>query len=416
MSSSDPGPRPRQVTVGGWLIAVASLMLVASVFDTMANLRSVDTRDALAKALSTGWAEGLGMNLDDALTVVRAGLFVAGVAAAVTGILGIYVLQRHATARIVLTLAAVPVVLTAGFTGGFLAVVIGAATALLWSRPARDWFAGRPPARPETRPAVATRSQVDRPGGDTPAGAWPAPVGPPAPQAPAAPPESLPPPTAGWGQPAGWSAAPPAGWDRRTAAYSVPSVPSTRPLVPTHVRVACALTWVFTGLTAAIYLVLLVLIAVDRPRVLDLLRDNPGVRDTSFSDDQLVAAVVAASAVVVAWCVIAGVLAFLAWRRQSWAWITLVVSVGMSALVEVLALPFTVVHLAAAAIALRLLLIRPTREWFRREGGPPLPPPPPPPPSSASRDWPPPSIPAPPPPPSSPPSPPQQPPGKPPVW
>src|SRR4051812_26407543 len=102
----------------------------------MADLKSVDTRDRLTRALATGWAKELGISVDDALTVIRWGLLVAGAAAAVTGVLGIFVLQRHAHARIALTVAAVPVVLTAPFSGGVLGLMIAAATALLWSRPA----------------------------------------------------------------------------------------------------------------------------------------------------------------------------------------------------------------------------------------------------------------------------------------
>src|SRR5215216_3290810 len=119
MSSDAPGPRPRQVTIGGWLAAVTSAVLVVNVFDTMAQLHSVDTRDRLTRAL-TGWPTDLGISVDDALSLTRGALFVTAAAAVVTGILGVFVLQRHATARIVLTVAAVPLVLTSPVAGGFL--------------------------------------------------------------------------------------------------------------------------------------------------------------------------------------------------------------------------------------------------------------------------------------------------------
>src|SRR3954454_18311910 len=153
MSSDTSGPRPREVTIAGWTVAVASAMLVVTVFDTMAKLHSVDTRDSLTRALGAGAAKDFGVTLTDALGVMRAALFVAGLAAVVTGILGVFVLQRHTTARIVLTVAAVPVVLTAPFAGGFLGVLIGGATGLLWTQEARDWFAGRAPARVVAPPA-----------------------------------------------------------------------------------------------------------------------------------------------------------------------------------------------------------------------------------------------------------------------
>src|SRR3954454_1710714 len=161
MSNDAAGPRPREVTIAGWTVAVASAMLVVTVFDTMARLHSVATRDRLTRTLGAGSAKDFGISLTDALGVMRGALFVAGVAAVVTGILGVFVLQRHATARIVLTIAAVPVVLTAPFSGGVLGLLIGGSTALLWSRPARDWFAGRAPARPAA--ARIDLRTVDRP-------------------------------------------------------------------------------------------------------------------------------------------------------------------------------------------------------------------------------------------------------------
>jgi hypothetical protein len=361
MSSNAPGPRPRQVTIGGWVIAVASAMLVVSVFDSMAGLHSVDTRDALTKALTTGSAKSLGISVGDALGIVRVALFVAGVAAVVTGILGIFVLQRHATARIVLTVAAVPVVLTAPFSGGVLALMIGAATGLLWSQPARDWFAGRAPRVESARP-------VRR---ETPPHA-PAPWAPPPPSAgPSSGPASQPPPTPGWGHqpvaPAAWP--PPTGY-----AASAPYQPGpARAGVPTPVRVACILTWIFSLLTAALYLLVGVALLVDRNGMLDLLRDNPTVRDSKLDADQLVTVIVAVSALVVLWCLAACGLAVLVWRRHAWAWILLTVSVGVAAAVEVVGLPYSLLHLVAAGVALRMLLVAPTRAWFR-EGGP-VPPP-----------------------------------------
>jgi hypothetical protein len=403
MSSNAPGPRPRQVTIGGWVVAVASAMLVASVFDSMAGLQSVDTRDALTKALTTGAASGLGISVDDALGVVRVALYVAAVAAAVTGILGIFVLQRHAAARIVLTIAAVPVVLTAPVSGGVLALLIGGGTALLWSEPARDWFAGRPPSRPP-RSAEVVRRERPAPGPRA-TGSWTAP--PPPPSSSGTTPQ--PPPTSGFGQrPVAPSAWPPPSGYAAPAPYA-PGSYSPAPAragVPTPVRVACILTWIFSLLTAGLYVLVTVALLVDREQMLDLLRDNPTVRDSKLDADQLVTAIVVVSGVVVLWCLAACVLAVLAWRRHAWAWILLTVSVGLAALVEVVGLPYSLLHLIAAGVALRMLLLAPTRAWFRGSGpaagppdqgwAPPAPPgdhsgppegPPPPPPSGKPPVW-----------------------------
>jgi len=280
------------------------------------------------------------------------------------------VLQRHAAARVVLTVAAVPVVLTAPFSGGVLALAIGAATVALWSRPARDWFAGRPTLPPAPSAATSRTSAPAR---------RPAPYVAPGPadgrsdrpgDSPSAPP-SPPPPTPGWGRPVAPGSWPPP--------YAVPpthpSAPSARPAlrteVPGPVRLACILTWVFSLVTAALYLLVGTAVLVDRTGMLDLLRDNPTVRDTHLTEDQLVGAIVGVSAVVVLWSLAACVLAILTWRRHAWAWILLVVSVAFAALVEIVALPFSLLHLAAAGIALRMLLARSSRDWFRRDGVPP---------------------------------------------
>jgi len=353
MSSDAPGPRPRQVTVGGWGVAVASAMLVVTVFDRMTALQSVDTRESLTKALTTGAAEGLGVTVDDALSIIRVALYVAGTAAAVTAILGVFVLQRHAAARVALTLAAVPVVLTTPFAGGFLGLVVGAGTALLWSRPARDWFAGRAPSQPVV--PARQRSEPER-----------VHVGPPR----SAPPSQggwtppPPPPTPGWGQ------RPPA------PAWPAPAQAAVPPAaeVPRSVRIACTLTWVFGLMTAALYVLVGLGVLADRSQVLDLLRDNPTVRDSELSDDQLVLLIVAVSALIAVWCLAACLLAFLTWRRHGWARILLMVSIGVALVLELAAFPFSLMHLVASVIALRMLLVAPTRAWFRGPGGGPPPP------------------------------------------
>jgi hypothetical protein len=354
MSSDAPGPRPRQVTIGGWLVAVASAMLVVTVFDTMARLHSVDTRDELTRVLTTGTTKDLGISVADALDVFRAALYVAGVAAAVTAVLGIFVLQRHTAARIVLTVAAVPVVLTAPFSGGFLAILVGGGTAMLWSRPARDWFAGRPPVRSEVvpRPAASRGPDVRR----TPA-AWPPPtITPPRPADDHA---SGPRPTRGWGE-RPTSATP---WPVPYAAG--PAVPPGPAGVPSQVRVACILTWVFSIVTAGLYLVIAAALLADRARMLDLLKDNPAVRDTRLTDDQLVTAIVTVSVLVALWCLAACVVAWLTWRRHAWARVLLMVSIAVAAVVELVGFPYSLLHLAAAVVAFRMLLTPQARAWFR---------------------------------------------------
>jgi hypothetical protein len=449
MSSTAPGPRPREVTIGGWAIPVASAILVVVVFDRMAGLHSVATRDALTTALASGWAKGVGITVDDAITLVRAALFVSGTAAAITGILGIFVLQRHASARLALTVAAVPVVLTAPVVGGLLGIIIGISTGLLWTRPARDWFAGRPPAPREVVrrqadpvPLVSERWSHDGsatpPQGPPPPQAWVPSPGSPQPGPPAYPaPYPAPFPTQ---YPAQDPAQDPAAYPSQTyLGLSGPQLAPTARQVPTPVRIACILTWIFSLLTGGVYLVLILLVAVDRGEVISLLRDNASIQDTSLSDDQLIGMIVAMSAIALLWCLAASLLAFLTWRRHAWAWILLLVSIGVAGLFELFALPFSLLHLAACVTAFVLLLRAPARAWISSGAGPRQPPswpggPAGGPPAHAlgwpGQTWPPPvgqeprppvdpPVQYPPPPPPAqypPPPPPEQPPVKPPVW
>jgi len=155
------------------------------------------------------------------------------------------------------------------------------------------------------------------------------------------------------------------------------------------VRIACVLTWVFGLMTAALYVLVGLGVLADRDQILDLLRDNPTVRDSDLGDDQLVLLIVAVSALIAVWCLAACVLAFLTWRRQGWARILLMVSIGVALVLELASFPFSLLHLVASVIALRMLLIAPTRAWFRGPGGPPPPawgPPTWPPPGQQSRD------------------------------
>jgi hypothetical protein len=156
---------------------------------------------------------------------------------------------------------------------------------------------------------------------------------------------------------------------------------------------------VFSVLTGAAYVAVVIAVAVDRDRIVELARDNAALRDSSISDRQLVGLLVAVSAVVVAWCMIAAVLAALTWRRQHVPWAMLVASAAGAALLSLVALPYSVAHLLATTVAVVLLMRPATRTWLRRER-PVVPP---------HHDWPPPT-------PPGAQAPDERPDGKPPVW
>ena len=101
----------------------------------------------------------MGLGVADAIRVIRDLMLVAGGTAAAATVLAVYSLSRHRAARIGLTVAAAIMLLTV--VSGVFGLLVAAATAMLWSRPARDWFAGRAPA-PVPAGASAGPSQSDR--------------------------------------------------------------------------------------------------------------------------------------------------------------------------------------------------------------------------------------------------------------
>jgi hypothetical protein len=373
--SPSSSARPSQVTVAGWGIAGASVFLLFVAFDAMAKLHSVDTREEVTRVLSTGSGKNLGISVPDALEVMRWALLVTGVAAAAAGVLGVFVLQRNKGARIGLTVAAVPIVLAAPFSGGqdassttFLSVFIAAATGVLWSRPSRDWFAGR---SPEQRPPVTRAAAPTPPPAPTEPVTWVPPTLPADPGVPG------PAPTPGWGQvpppaPPGqpgqpWPAPPPPPhqWPAHPWPPPAPYSQASRPdlPVPRQVRIACVLTWVFTAITGLAYLLLLVVLAVDSGGLMDKVRESSGW-DSSYDEHTVVVAAIVVSVLFLLWCAGAAVLAYFAWRRAVWAWVMLSVSTGLAALVSIVAVPYSIVHLIALGVAVGMLLSRPAREWY----------------------------------------------------
>jgi hypothetical protein len=152
---------------------------------------------------------------------------------------------------------------------------------------------------------------------------------------------------------------------------------------------------VFSLLTGGAYVLVVVVIAVDRAKVLDLVRDNASVRNASLSDSsELIGALVAISAVVILWCLLASLFALLTWHRHEWAWGLLLVSAVAASFLGLLGLPYSLLHLAACVTTFVLLLRPGVRGWLRQGRGPAGPPPP-------SQSWPPPTS---------------RPPDKPPVW
>lgn len=321
------------------MLTVGSALLLLTLFDAMAQLRSVRTRELLEQSVSQGLGNTLGLDLEQATSLLRSGLFLAGAGAAALVILGWFVLKGDTKARIAASVAAVPVLLGGAFAAPFLSALVAASAAMLWSGPARDWFAGREPRKPriveqmlqqQSRPAGADVRMAD-------------------PVTPA-------PPTQGYGD------VPPPAWAPPAAPYPVPPTGSTR---PAPVQTACILTWVSCGITAGLGLMVLMSMVSDPARVVEMVIETAQDRGQEVEASLVRPMLWASSAVLVLWSAGAALLAGFVWRRQSWARVALLVSAVLAGLLSVFAFPVSIPHLAATAWVVGMMLSPLTRVWFQ---------------------------------------------------
>ena len=337
---SEPTPdRPRQVTLAAWLIMAGSVMVVALVFDRLSGLHTIETRQSVERFLGEPAGDQLGLGIDGVLTLIRTVAMVAAGCATAATILGFQVLRRSRSARLALTVLAVPLFVAGMAAGGFFSSLVVAAVVMLWLPPARDWFRDAP-ASPGSAPA--SRRAAPAPSAPAPEPRSTVPPSPAAPTAPTAP-------TAPWGQ----------------APARVPTVPPR----PAAVVWACVLTWVSVTLTTLGMAAFSVVVAANPERFFDdARRQNPDLSAQGVTDQMLGVVTVLMVAGIVLWCVGAAVLAVLVLRRVEWARVVLIVSASVAAAVSLVGAAvggFPLVLTLVAAAATIMLLLRPeTRTWF----------------------------------------------------
>ena len=423
MSDPSSGPssgkassaRPRQLTVAAGFVIGGSVLLLLSVFDTLTSLNSVEMRDEITEMLSSPTGEGLGITMSQALTSMRVGLMVAGACAAAAAVLGVYVLQPNRGARLALSILAVPILLTAPLTGGLTGAAVVVAILMLWSAPARDWFAGRPvremqaPGRPDKQakqgpwetqmPRPSERlhepDQIPSPPRDTAP-----PTDRDGPEAPPTPPASELTTSGSSTQPgasSGFGTRPAPVDDNRQAAWPPaamtppPGVPpgtygSTDPTtVPASVKIACILTWVFSGVVALLYAGVLVALIGWQDQIVDLVVDTPEWQRSNLQADILVPVLWFGVLMFLGWSLGACVLAWFTWRRHNWARWLLATSAAAAFIAGMIAFPVGILHQLAAVLAIVGLFLSTSRAWFEPDTwsntwqGPPSGPPPGPP-------------------------------------
>ncbi|GAB3856697.1 hypothetical protein GCM10028801_14090 [Nocardioides maradonensis] len=331
-------PRPAQVTLAMALIVGGAVLVIATAWERIGGLHSIEMQQQLAAVVEQERFSGL--TVSSLATVLRVLCLVGAGAAAAAAVLAGQVPKRSRSARIALTVLAPLVVLgwfgTAGFYEPFLLVGI----VLLWLSPTADWYVGREPAAREP----SARERAVQPPVQTP----PAPPLPPAPfEVP--PPAQLPPPP-------GWAATPYPPLVRR----------------PSSLATACVVTWVCSGLAAVATVAMMVFLTTSGDAYLSDAIDKAhqvwGSMADGITTTQLRAELYVLLAGVLLWCLAAIVLALFAWAGRGWARILLAVSAigaGVCALVGALGSPILLVLAAACGVS-AVLLLRPESSAWRR--------------------------------------------------
>jgi hypothetical protein len=372
MTDSKALPRPPQVTMAGWVTIIGSVFVVIGVWDVVANLRSLDTRERVEKMLSESPMNGTGIGVEDWLTIMHTVALVAAGCATATAILGWHVLKRSRGARIGLSVVAVPLFFTGLFAGAFLSSMVAVAAALLWTKPSRDWFDGI---------AAAPAPQTGRSASPGQSGGWPPTAGPPASDPPASgtsyplPPPTgpsypLPPPPGSADQPQPQPQPPP---------YPAPRPPVLRPAAlgahrpafstarPTELLQACTLTWVCAGVVLAGSAIVVLAMALDPSLAKDLYEKDTSFADAGLTPTSMRSFFLAICSFLAVWSTGAIVLAVFAFRGRNWARIGLLASAASSAifcLALAVSSPVLVIPGLASGAAAFLLLRPHVRDWF----------------------------------------------------
>lgn len=151
-------PRPPQTTMVGWVVLIGSVYVALQSFDSLASLRSSETRE-LIEDMIKAMGRPAGVSVEDGITALRGVHIAAAVCAAASAVLAFFALRRDKGARIGLSVLAVPLALSAAATGGFMTFMVVAGVLLLWLQPARNWFNGLPPVEmPSLRSGASTPS------------------------------------------------------------------------------------------------------------------------------------------------------------------------------------------------------------------------------------------------------------------
>ncbi|NYE35996.1 hypothetical protein F4692_001100 [Nocardioides cavernae] len=345
--------RPPQVTLASAIVMFSSVVVLLTVWERVSSLGSLETREAIEGVLADAPFSSWGLTVDGTTELLRISCMVAAVCACATAILGWYVRSPDRSARLALTLFAVPLFVTGIPAGGIAGSFVAAGAAMLWMQPGREWFAtGRwtPPEPPPARDAERGRPRSDALGGQ--GDPWGRP-----PQPPVA--SSTPPPAVRpFGEPHPSTPPPP----------PPPGTWRPAPQRPGAMVAAFVITVVTAGGLLAMSLLWVAIAGLSPEFLMDVLEDQqPQLVEDGLTLEQLRSTVLAVAGAFIVWCLVALLLAGFAMARREWARRGLMVSAAFSAggcFALVLSTPLVLLPAAAAVATVVCLRRVDVRRWF----------------------------------------------------
>jgi hypothetical protein len=149
--ASGAPPRPVQVTRAAGQAIFGSILGLLVMVTAVSRLHTEEMRKVADQLRKQPMLSGSHLTQDDALSVLRATAMICAAACVASLVFGIYVLRRHRGSRIGLTVLGGLLFVSAvmqPFAGWFIAAYVGLCLYLLWSTPARAWFAWTPGGGP----------------------------------------------------------------------------------------------------------------------------------------------------------------------------------------------------------------------------------------------------------------------------
>jgi hypothetical protein len=147
LTPDKPPPRPSQVTRAAVQAIVGSVLVMLAMVTVIARLNSQDMADFADELRKEPMLAGSDLSRDETLDLLRLSATICASACVASLVFAVYVLRRHNPSRIGLTVLGGLLIVSGvmqPIVGWLIAAYAGLAIYLLWSPPARTWFAWKP--------------------------------------------------------------------------------------------------------------------------------------------------------------------------------------------------------------------------------------------------------------------------------